>query len=142
MILVNRETEEVLCKPKVAVLGIHYDKGENKTLVFMGDREVARMQGEVDPEECDKAVKEVWIMSSTEDIEVVDPDIIVNEEALLADVEICIAEVLEVEFDEVAGKVPAHETAYILEKMFEVESEMIHRLAHQMVREGVIKIEE
>ncbi len=138
MILVDRETEEIIFEPEISTWVAHYDVGANQTVVMLGDTEVITEPGNMNIEMCEEIISQTYIVFPHE----YRPEVIINDCALLDDIEYSISEVLEVDIDDVKGKVPVEEIEFIIEKMFEVESEIIHRLAHRMVDDGTIKIEE
>ncbi len=57
-----RKSGSILDHPEVDIWVIHYDKGEDKTFIMLGDETIGILPGEASVDMCLRAVSDKWII--------------------------------------------------------------------------------
>jgi hypothetical protein len=133
MILVNRKTEEIVFEPEIKEWVSHYDTGENKTIIMLGDTVLMTEPGNMSMEMCEEIMSQEFMIFKNE----CRSSMIINTDELLADVIYMISERLDIAEDTVEEYLTESHMEKVLEKMWDAESDAIDRIVEELEEEGL-----
>jgi len=133
MILVNKDTLEVIYSMTSNVLVGYYNEASNNTSIMLSGRIIETHDGNMNEEACQAIIEESWNITVTEDSKY---PYIINDKLLKQDVVDTVLGYLDIEEESLLnGLLTDDDMSYIVDRMYDMESDTAIDIAMRIERE-------